>query len=711
MISPMTFPTKPRLLALLPLLLAAASSAQTGKNADWTAIGGTPQNLHYSPLRQINRSNVSRLQVAWKFDTGEPGGLETTPLVIDGVLYGITPSQKIIALDAATGKLLWKFDSSVKGTGPDRGLSYWKGSGHERRLFVGIANFVYALDPATGKVIPGFGQNGRVDLREGLGRDPEHQSISLSTPGVVYKDLLIVGGRLPETAPAPPGDIRAFDVRTGAQRWIFHTIPHPGEPGYDTWPPDAWKTAGGANNWAGMALDPIRGIVYVPTGSAVPDFYGASRLGDDLYANTLLALDAATGKLLWHFQGVHHDIWDRDFPSAPVLATITRNGTKIDAVAQTTKQGVLYLFDRATGKPLFPIEEHAVPPSDIPGEVAAKTQPRPLAPEPFVPQTVTEATLTNRTPEAHAWAVQRLREMRNEGPFVPFTVGKDTLMSPSFEGGGEWGGPAFDPQTGIFYVNANNHASMGALTTDTGNSPGRGTYLSQCSVCHGDHRQGAPPEFPTLLGITKRLTPDRITATIHQGKGRMPAFPLEGKQLSDLLRYLGTSSDAAASGPSAEEQAGHTSNAAEAVTTKYTLTGYRRFVDPDGYPATAPPWGTLNALDLSSGKYLWKIPLGQYPELAAKGLADTGSENYGGPLVTRGGVLFIAATNFDHKIRAFDKTTGKLLWESTLPFAGNATPATYEVRGRQYIVIAAGGSSLNPRGPIGGVYVAFALPK
>lgn len=710
MMSPMPSSLKLRFV-VAPVLFSAAAFAQSQSGTNWANIGGSPQNTHYSPLNEINRSNVARLQVAWKFDTGEAGGLETTPLIIDGVLYGITPSQKIIALDAATGTLLWKFDSAVKGTGPDRGLTYWKGAGNEQRLFVGIANFVYALDPATGKVIPSFGQNGRIDLREGLGRDPEHQSISLSTPAVIYRDLLIVGGRLPETAPAPPGDIRAFDVRSGAQRWIFHTIPHPGEPGYDTWPPDAWKTAGGANNWAGMAVDPARGIVYVPTGSAVPDFYGASRLGDDLYANTLLALDAATGKLLWHFQGVHHDIWDRDFPSAPVLATITRNGRSVDAIAQTTKQGVLYIFDRTTGKPLFPIEEHPVPPSGIPGEVAAKTQPRPLAPEPFAPQTVTEATLTNRTPAAHAWAVQRLREMRNEGQFVPFTAGKDTLMSPSFEGGAEWGGPAFDPRTGILYVNANNHASLGALATHTGGSPGRTTYLSQCSVCHGDHRQGSPPEFPTLLGITKRLTPDQIAATIHQGRGRMPAFPLEGKQLADLLQYLATSSETIASGPPAEEQAGHTSNATESVTTKYTLTGYRRFNDPDGYPATAPPWGTLNALDLSSGKYLWKIPLGQYPELAAQGMADTGSENYGGPLVTDGGVLFIAATNFDHKIRAFDKTSGKLLWESTLPFAGNATPATYQVHGRQYIVIAAGGSSLNPRGPIGGVYVAFALPK
>jgi quinoprotein glucose dehydrogenase len=700
-------------LVSLPLLLTLPCLAQAAKQIDWPSFGGTPGNSHYSSLQQINRSNVSRLEVAWSFDTHEQGGLETTPIVVAGTLYALTPSQKVIALNAATGKLLWTFDSGIKGTGPDRGLTLWSSgkNGQENRLFAGVMNFIYALDPQTGKTIPDFGHNGRIDLREGLGRDPESQSIALTTPGVLYKDLLIVGGRTPETLPAPPGDIRAFDVHTGKLRWAFHTIPHPGEPGYETWPADAWKTAGAANNWAGMAVDVERGVLYVPTGSAVPDFYGASRLGDDLYANTLLALDAATGKRLWHFQGVHHDLWDRDFPAAPILLSIHRDGRSVPAVAQTTKQGTLYLFDRAGGKPLFPIEERPAAPSTTPGEVAAKTQPYPLQPEPFAPQNVTEATLTQRTLAAHDWAVKRLREMRHDGPFIPLSVGKDTVISPSFEGGAEWGGPAFDPQTGILYVNANNYASIGALAAHAGDdSPGRATYLSQCSVCHGDRRQGSPPEFPALLGIGKRLTPEQIAATIHQGRGRMPAFPLQGKALDDLLGYLSSPADNASSALS-EEQASTTNPASKTVTTKFTMTGYRRFNDPDGYPATAPPWGTLNALDVSSGRYLWKIPLGQYPELVAQGMPDTGSENYGGPIVTAGGLVFIAATNFDHKIRAFDKTTGKLLWEAALPFAGNATPATYMVNGRQYLVIAAGGSSMNPRGPIGGVYVAFALPQ
>jgi len=669
--------------------------------ADWPMIGGSPGNSHYSTLKQINRSNVQKLQVAWEFDTGQPGGLETTPIVVDGIVYAFTPSQQVIALDGASGKLLWKFDSGIKGTGPDRGITYWV-NGNEKRLLAGVMNFVYALDAATGKPISSFGKNGRIDLREDLGRDPSLQSIALTSPGVIYKDLLIVGGRNPETLPAPPGDIRAYDVRTGSLQWSFHTIPHPGEFGYDTWPKDAWKISGAANNWAGMAVDLKRGIVFVPTGSAAPDFYGATRIGNDLFADTLLALDAGTGKRLWHFQEVHHDLWDRDFPAPPILVSVRRNGKVIPAVAQTTKQGYLYLFNRITGEPLFPIENRRYPESRTPGETASAVQPYPLTPEPFARQTVTENTLTNRTPAAHAWAVKRLRELRHDGQFVPLSVGIDTLVAPSFEGGAEWGGPAIDPETDVLYINANNYASMGALAENSGGSVGRRLYMSQCAVCHGEHRQGSA-EFPSLLQIRHRLTTEQIIAAIHNGKGRMPAMPVDGNALKYLLDYLATDKDPPATDSGAERGQGSVK--------QYTMTGYHRFVDPDGYPATAPPWGTLNALDLKTGKYLWQIALGQYPELAAEGMADTGSENYGGPIVTSGGLIFIAATNFDHKIRAFDKVTGKLLWEATLPFAGNATPATYEVDGKQYVVIASGGSSMNPRGPTGGVYVAFALPK
>jgi quinoprotein glucose dehydrogenase len=677
-----------------------APAASTQERQDWPTYGGGPENNHYSKLAQINRSNVKRLAIAWSFDTQEKGGLQSSPIIVDGVLYGLTPAQKVFALDAATGKLLWKFDSGIKGTQPDRGLAFWT-DGKDKRILVGVMNFLYALNAITGKPIYSFGSQGRIDLRENLGREPASaQSIDLTSPAVIYKDLLIVGGRNPETLPAPPGDIRAFDVRTGKLRWSFHTIPRPGEFGYDTWPKDAWKTSGAANNWAGMALDPQRGILYVPTGSAAFDFYGADRLGDDLFANCLLALNAQTGERLWHFQGVRHDLWDRDFPSPPALLTIKRDGKEIPAVAQTTKQGFVYLFDRTNGQSLFPIEYRKYPPSTVPGEVAAAEQPLPTRPAPFARQVLTEDSLTTRTPEAHQWAVDNFKKFRSEGQFVPFSVGLDTVIFPGFDGGAEWGGPAVDLETGIIYINSNEMAWTGALAPNTGENSPKAIYLGQCGVCHGEKMTGSPPAMPSLVGIKERLTSAQITATIKNGKGRMPGFPnLTQDQTFALVEYL-------ASGVSKEL----TSSEPPPAPMKFRFTGYNKFLDLDGYPAVAPPWGTLNAINLNTGEYVWKIPFGEYPELAAKGLKNTGTENYGGPIVTAGGLLFIGATNFDKKFRAFDKSTGEQLWESTLPFSGNATPATYEVHGRQFIVIAAGGGK-DPKSTSGGIYVAFALPQ
>jgi quinoprotein glucose dehydrogenase len=677
--------------------VAGLQAKSEDANRDWAVYGGNPENTHYSTLAQINRENVKRLQVAWTYDTGEPGGLESSPLVVDGVFFGITPTQKIFALDAATGKRRWEFDSGVRGTQANRGLAYWS-SGGDRRILVAVMNFVYALDPATGKPIAGFGEKGRIDLRENLGRDPKSQWTPLTTPGIVYQGLLIVGARNPETLPAPPGDIRAYDVRTGKLRWSFHTIPHPGEFGYDTWPKNAWKYSGAANNWAGMALDPERGIVYVPTGSAAFDFYGANRLGDDLFANCLIALDAATGKRIWHFQGVRHDLWDRDFPAPPALVSVKRDGKTVDAVAQTTKQGFIYLFDRATGEPLFPIEYHKVPASKVPGEVAATEQPLPTKPAPFARQLLTEDMLTQRTPAAHQWAVEQFRKFRSEGQFVPFGVGVDTVIFPGFDGGAEWGGPAVDPETAILYVNANEMAWTGALAPNTGKNSPRAIYLSQCSVCHGERLAGSPG-IPSLVNVGTRLSSAKIESTIKNGKGRMTGFPnLSERQVAALVDFL-TSGESKAMSGSVPEPPGM----------NYRFTGYRKFVDPEGYPAIAPPWGTLSAIDLNTGEPVWKVSFGEYPEFAASGMKNTGSENYGGPIVTAGGLLFIGATDFDRKFHAFDKTTGELLWETTLPFAGNATPATYAVDGRQFVVIAAGGGK-DLKSPSGGVYVAFALP-
>ncbi len=666
---------------------------------DWPAYGGSVENTHYSSLRQITTKNVRELEVAWTFDTQERGGLQTSPIIVGNVLYGLTPSQKVFALDAGTGKLLWKFDSGVRGTQPNRGLAYWR-EGQDQRILVGVMNFVYALDAAKGSPIPGFGKNGRIDLREDLGGNPASQSVYLTSPGVIYKDLLIVGGRNPETLPAPPGNVRAYDVRTGKLRWTFRTIPHPGEFGYQTWPEGAWKTSGAANNWTGMALDRRRGIVYVPTGSAAFDFYGGDRVGDNLFANCLLALNAETGERLWHFQLVRHDIWDRDFPAPPTLVTVQHHGKKVDAVAQTSKQGFVFLFDRRDGKPLFPLELRDYPASTVPGEVAARQQPMPTKPAPYSRQLLTADLLTNRTPEAHQWAVEQFQKFRSEGQFVPFSVGKDTVVFPGFDGGAEWGGSAIDPKTGILYVNANDVAWTGALVENTAENSPKALYLNQCGVCHGETMEGSPPEMPSLVGVGDRVSAADIAATIKNGKGRMPGFPnLSDEQMFALVSHL-----------TGGEHKELTSTEPLPLMLKYRFTGYRKFLDPEGYPAIASPWGTLNAINLNTGEYAWKIPLGEYPELAAKGQKTTGTENYGGPIVTAGGLVFIGATSFDKKFRAFDKSNGKLVWETTLPFAGNATPATYEVNGRQFVVIAAGGGK-DPKSPSGGVYVAFALPR
>jgi quinoprotein glucose dehydrogenase len=681
-------------------LLASSVFAVTART-DWPVYGGDVHGDRYSPLTQITARNVATLKLAWRFDIDERGEPETNPLIIGRTLYAYTPELKIIALDGATGKLKWEFDSGMKGSAAHRGMAYWS-DGKHGRLLAGVKSYLYALDPQTGKPIESFGEHGRIDLRENLIGDPTQFYVSLNSPGMIYKDLIIVGFRTSETKPAPPSDIRAYDVHTGALRWAFHTIPHPGEFGHDTWPQDAWKNSGSANNWAGFALDEKRGIVYAPTGSAVDDFYGGDRIGADLFADTLLALDANTGRRLWHFQEVHHDIWDRDLPSPPALVTLTHAGKRVDAVAQTTKQGYVYVFNRVTGEPLFPIEEVPYPPSDVPGEFASPTQPRPVAPEPFARQRLTEDLLTQRTPEAHAWALEKFRTFRSDGQFVPLGVERPTVIFPGFDGGAEWGGPAVDPDKGILYVNANDVAWTGMLIPrHDEKDPGAAIYQSHCLACHGENLAGSPPAFPSLIHVSERLTSAQVTDVIRTGRGRMPPFPdLDGASLNALLRYLAdparTQTVSAPASPAANP-------------TGYRFGGYNKFLDPDGYPAVAPPWGTRNAIDLNTGKYLWKVVLGEYPELVAQGLKDTGSENYGGPILTATGLLFIGATLFDHKLRAFDSHTGQLLWQTELPYAGVGTPATYQIDGKQYVVIVTD-NARNKKGPQGFAYVAYALP-
>ncbi|MEQ1948114.1 MAG: PQQ-binding-like beta-propeller repeat protein [Bryobacteraceae bacterium] len=684
-----------------PLLLATAVCsvhAADRRPVEWPIYGG-PGQTRYSSLKQINLSNVAKLKVAWTYDTSDgTNASQTHPIVVNGVLYGVTPSHKMIALDAKTGKLLWRFNSGMEGRGPNRGVTYWA-SGTESRLFVTVQSFVYALDPKTGTPIPTFGNKGRIDLRENLGRDPEKQSLVMTTPGVIYKDLLILGGRTPEALPAPPGDIRAYDVRTGSVRWSFHTIPHPGEFGYETWPKDAWTFAGSANSWPGMSVDEKRGIVFAPTGSAATDFYGADRAGDNLFANSLLALDAATGKRIWHFQAVKHDTWDRDFPSPPSLVTVKKEGKSVDAVAQTTKHGFVYLFDRTTGSPLFPIDYKKYPTSVVPGEASAETQGLPAKPAPFARQLLTADMLSSRTPEVHQWALDQFKTFRSEGQFIPLGTDREVVVFPGFDGGAEWGGSAFDPASGILYVNANDVAWTSSLRQNDGGRSARQLYLTNCAGCHRDDLQGTPPAIPSLAELRGQKTAQQIANVIQQGAGRMPSFPsLSVGEVFAVADYLlsGENKELQSTGPTIAQP-------------RYRFTGFHKWLDPDGYPAIAPPWGTLNAINLNTGEYAWKIPLGEYPELAEKGMKNTGTENYGGPIVTAGGLVFIGATNFDRKFRAFDKKTGKMVWETTLPMSGNATPVTYEAGGRQYVVIYATGG--RKRGdPSGGIYVAFALP-
>jgi quinoprotein glucose dehydrogenase len=690
------------LLGAAALAAAASFAKEPPQREEWPATGGGPDNIKYSSLAQITRANVGKLEVAWRYETGDAfagSEMQTNPIVIGGTLYAITPKQRLIALDAADGRLLWKYDphggADYTGSSRNRGLAHWT-DGRSTILFHSVGPWVHAVDGATGRLVASFGKGGRIDLREGLGRDPETLSVSATSPGVVYKDLLIIGSSLGEDLPAAPGDIRAYDVRSGALRWSFRTIPARDEPGSETWAPGAREKSGGANAWAGLSLDAGRGLVFAPTGSAAFDFWGGDRRGDNLFADSLVALRADTGERAWHFQTVHHDIWDRDLPAAPSLVRLRIGGKAVDAVAQITKTGFVYLFERASGRPLFPIEEVPAPASDVPGERAAATQPRPVLPAPFARQVFEP---TERTPAAHAEVVRRMSSLRHGHWFEPPSL-QGTIAFPGLDGGGEWGGAAFDPETGLLYVNSNEMPWIVRLLRreQPAAATSRSLYEANCAGCHRSDRVGTPPQFPSLLGIGARRTPAAVEKVIRHGSARMPAFAELGDEaIRALTRYLFTESD---------EPVGE---AGIVNRLPFRLEGYDRFLDPDGYPAISPPWGRLTAIDLARGTIRWQIPLGEHPALAAQGMRDTGSENYGGPVVTAGGLLFIGATIFDRKFRAFDKNNGRLLWETTLPAAATATPAVYWARGRQYVVIAAGGGKGGQ--PSGGSYIAFALPK
>ena len=492
-----------KLFSTIALFITLSCKAQFNKDRTWSVYKGGENSSNYSPLDQINVSNVSQLRLAWTFamndkkEGSQPGRSQCNPIIVDGVLYATSSSQWAYAVNAETGKQIWSFDPFNGGTGGEvnRGVVYWE-NGDDKRILFSANNFLFALDARTGKPIPGFGENGKVDLKIGLRDSGKDFYVSSTSPGIIYKDLIIMGCRVPDIYDAQPGYIRAYNCKTGKLVWTFHTVPLPGEPGYETWSKDAYKVVGGVNNWAGMSLDSRRGMVFLALGSPSYDFYGADRKGANLYGNCVLALDAATGKHIWHFQTVHHDLWDYDLPAPPNLVTINREGKKIDAVAQITKQGFVFVFNRETGKPLFPIEERTVPVSNLTGEEAWPTQPFPVKPKPFARQWITEQDLTNYSPADNDSLIKQFRSMRYEGLYTPPDL-KRTIQLPGTRGGGEWGGAGFDPATEFLYIKSNDAPDImtivrGAQKASTEHAP-----TSQLETVN---RNEAPGQFVNSTG-------------------------------------------------------------------------------------------------------------------------------------------------------------------------------------------------------------------
>ncbi|MCB9280442.1 MAG: PQQ-binding-like beta-propeller repeat protein [Lewinellaceae bacterium] len=715
--------THPLILSLV-FYLAGCTPEQPDSYTNWEVYGGSKANIRYSSLRQIDTTNVGRLKVLWTYHTGDSDSsrtqIQVNPIIADGVLFGVSPKLKLFALDAATGAEKWVFDPLTDSPADTRGgyfsmnicrgVTLYRDSTGEKRIFYGAGPYLYCINAQTGKMIPGFGLEGRIDLHDGLGRDVSELFVANTTPGVVYKDMIIIGMRVDESAAAAPGHVRAYDVHTGELRWIFHTIPQKGEFGYESWDdPEAYLHVGGANSWSGLSLDEEKGILFVPTGSASFDFYGGKRLGDNLFANCLIALNANTGERIWHFQTVHHDVWDRDLPTAPALVTVKKDGRTIEAVAQPTKSGFVFLFDRTTGDPVYPIDERPVPTNtELDGEVLKPTQPYPVLPEPFARQSVTEADLNDLVPDSSYQELKaRFAGYKTGNVFTPPSR-EGTIIFPGFDGGAEWGGPAFDPETGLLYVNANEMPWILTMVEvkddepaeETNLTAGQRLYARHCRSCHGPDRKGAG-NVPSIAEANTKYDGAAFTTLVRSGVRMMPAFPqLDDKELAAIAAFV---LDDKAAQTKKFEGPKEPSNPYWKM--PYGTTGYNKFLTKEGYPGIKPPWGTLSAVNLNTGKIEWKTTLGSYPEFEAKGIR-TGSENYGGPVVTAGGLVFIAATR-DAKFRAFNKHTGQLLFETDLPAAGFATPAVYELNGKQYIVIACGGGKLGVRS--GDAFVALGI--
>ena len=694
---------------------------------DWPNYGGNRAGNRYSPIDQINAGNVSLLKVVWTYDTGENTDttgrgheIQCQPIVVDGILYGTTPELHLFAINAATGEQLWKFSPAYDKLrfNTNRGVVYWE-NGNDKRILYTTGYRLYAINALTGRPVPDFGHDGMVNLHEGVGEGLHHSVDSLmvtaSTPGVICHNTFIIGSSVSEDGDAAPGHIRAFDIVTGKLKWVFHTVPLPGEFGYDTWPKDAYDKIGGANCWAGLVADEKRGMVYFGTGSPSADFYGGARAGMNLFANCVVAVHAETGKMQWYYQTMHHDLWDRDIPCQPNLTTVRHDGKLVDVVVQTTKDGMVYVLDRDSGISLFPVEERPVPTDGLPGEHPYPTQRYVLKPLPLSRQTLSDSDVTNLSPAAHEMALQQLHAIRR--PYNKFLAPDTTgTLLLGYSGGAEWGGNAVDPN-GIFYQNANEAFWNLQMISRAGwnkelasLSRGNALFITNCSACHGTDRKGSPGLYPDLTRVGSKYSQEGIAAIIKGGNGKMPAFPsLSDEDRKAIAGFLLKPWWAVPpKGEHAQPVAATAPNVKKSdfpYEPDYVLRVWRPWTDKEGYPATKPPWGTLNAIDLNTGEYLWRVPLGEYPALAAKGVPVTGTESYGGPLVTAGDLLFIAGTR-DNKLRAFDKKTGKVVWEYLLPTGAFATPITYSVDGRQFIAIADGGC----RGEKpGGKYIAFAL--
>ena len=709
----------------------------------WRDYLGGEDSSHYSALDEINRTNVRQLQVAWQYETGDEIPYAFNPIVVDGVMYVMAKHSSIVALDATSGKELWLFATGQRANvyrGVDflgkRGINYWESRDRrDRRLLISINDYLLGINAETGKLVSTFGENGRVDLREDLGRDPKTMArIQSATPGRIFENLIIVGSATGEEYGSPPGDIRAYDVISGKLAWTFHTVPHPGEYGYSTWPKDAWKYAGGTNAWGEITIDEKRGIAYVPLGSSTYDFYGADRAGDNLFSDCLVALDAHTGKRLWHRQLVHHDLWDYDLAAAPQLLTVRHNGKAVDIVAQATKQGFLYVFDRITGEPLWPIEERPVPKSDVPGEKASPTQPFNVTPPPFSRQSfaVEDINRSVLTPQEQAKWRDLLLTARNEGIYTPPSL-NNTIEMPGNRGGANWGNTAVDPTAGTLYVVSMDVPAVLKLVSapaiktidDKDATPterGRTTYEQRCALCHGPELQGRPPAVPALVGITHQVSPEGIKSIVTHGMSDMPAFSeLSASALDSLVTFLSNPMAAKRLGSIEKHVARPVTVITEGVPAVVRYwTGYG--LSPGAIDA---PWSTITAYDLNEGIIRWKMPLGDAPQAAAsyRGQDRGIFMERNGAVVTAGGLLFIA-TKDEGVLRAYDKDNGRVLWSTPLPAASEGVPAVYEAGGREYLVVCAasrkGGAPVTDtqmaqpdsfaETPVHRAYVAFALP-